>query len=39
MNTIKKFQDLQKNLFQFGTSDLDFGIYQEVNGRIKNDKY
>ena len=29
MNTIQKFQDLLKRLFQFETSDLDFGILKE----------
>ena len=28
MESIKKFQDLLKRLFQFETSDLDFGIYR-----------
>jgi len=31
METIKKFQDLLKKLFQFETSDLDFGIYRILN--------
>ncbi|MGQ9509857.1 MAG: site-specific DNA-methyltransferase, partial [Thermodesulfobacteriota bacterium] len=31
MNTIQKFQDLLKKLFQFETSDLDFGIYRILN--------
>src|SRR3990172_6952333 len=31
METIKKFQDLLKELFQFETSDLDFGIYRILN--------
>jgi len=31
MNTIQKFQDLLKRLFQFETSDLDFGIYRILN--------
>jgi len=31
METIQKFQDLLKRLFQFETSDLDFGIYRILN--------
>ncbi len=31
MDAIKKFQDLVKALFQFETSDLDFGIYRILN--------
>ena len=31
MNTIQKFQELLKNLFQFEASDLDFGIYRILN--------
>ncbi len=31
MGTIQKFQDLLKKLFQFETSDLDFGIYRILN--------
>jgi len=31
MDNIKKFQDLLKKLFQFETSDLDFGIYRILN--------
>ena len=31
METIQKFQDLLKGLFQFETSDLDFGIYRILN--------
>jgi len=31
MDTIQKFQDLIKRLFQFETSDLDFGIYRILN--------
>jgi len=31
MESIKKFQDLLKKLFQFETSDLDFGIYRILN--------
>lgn len=31
MNTIEKFQELLKNLFQFEISDLDFGIYRILN--------
>ena len=31
MNTIEKFQDLVKALFQFEISDLDFGIYRILN--------
>lgn len=31
MDPIKKFQDLIKKLFQFETSDLDFGIYRILN--------
>lgn len=31
MDTIKKFQDLLMELFQFETSDLDFGIYRILN--------
>jgi len=35
MNTIQKFQDLLKRLFQFETSDLDFGIYRILNYKRK----
>ena len=31
MDSIQKFQDLLKGLFQFETSDLDFGIYRILN--------
>jgi len=31
MDTIQKFKKLLKNLFQFETSDLDFGIYRILN--------
>ena len=31
MDSIQRFQDLLKNLFQFETSDLDFGIYRILN--------
>jgi adenine-specific DNA-methyltransferase len=31
MDNIKKFQELLKELFQFETSDLDFGIYRILN--------
>ncbi|MCD5400977.1 site-specific DNA-methyltransferase, partial [candidate division NPL-UPA2 bacterium] len=31
MEAIQKFQDLLKELFQFETSDLDFGIYRILN--------
>ncbi len=31
MNTIERFQDLLKDLFQFSASDLDFGIYRILN--------
>ena len=31
MENIQKFQDLLKRLFQFETSDLDFGIYRILN--------
>jgi len=31
MDTIQKFQDLLKRLFQFEASDLDFGIYRILN--------
>jgi adenine-specific DNA-methyltransferase len=31
MDTIQKFQDLLKKLFQFEVSDLDFGIYRVLN--------
>jgi adenine-specific DNA-methyltransferase len=36
MDTIQKFQDLLKRLFQFETSDLDFGIYQDIKRRQKS---
>jgi len=36
MNSLQKFQDLLKRLFQFETSDLDFGIYRILN--YKRDK-
>jgi len=38
MESIQKFQDLLKRLFQFEASDLDFGIYRILNykrGRIE----
>jgi len=31
MDSLQKFQDLLKRLFQFETSDLDFGIYRILN--------
>ncbi|MGB9694037.1 MAG: hypothetical protein ACPLYF_04265, partial [Fervidobacterium sp.] len=31
MNTIQKFQELLRKLFQFSASDLDFGIYRILN--------
>src|SRR3989337_2586544 len=31
MDNVQKFQDLLKELFQFETSDLDFGIYRILN--------
>lgn len=31
MENIQKFQDLLKSIFQFETSDLDFGIYRILN--------
>ena len=31
METIQKFQDLLRSLFQFEPSDLDFGIYRILN--------
>ncbi|MFN3780669.1 MAG: hypothetical protein ACK4SO_00665 [Candidatus Kapaibacteriota bacterium] len=31
MESIQKFQDLLKKLFQFESSDLDFGIYRILN--------
>ncbi|MFN7182559.1 MAG: hypothetical protein ACK4NF_07780, partial [Planctomycetota bacterium] len=31
MESIEKFQDLLKRLFQFEASDLDFGIYRILN--------
>ena len=31
MNSIQKFQELLKELFQFESSDLDFGIYHILN--------
>ncbi|WP_134440821.1 site-specific DNA-methyltransferase [Methylacidiphilum caldifontis] len=36
MSTIEKFQNLLKKLFQFESSDLDFGIYRILN--YKRDK-
>jgi len=39
MNTIMKFQELLKELFQFDATDLDFGIYRILNYKrtqIKN---
>jgi len=30
-NTLKKFQDLLRELFQFDSADLDFGIYRIMN--------
>jgi adenine-specific DNA-methyltransferase len=35
MEIIQKFQDLLRNLFQFETSDLDFGIYRILNYKRK----
>ncbi len=29
MDSLQKFQDLLKNIFQFESSDLDFGIYRD----------
>jgi adenine-specific DNA-methyltransferase len=34
-NTIKEFQKLLKEIFQFETSDLDFGIYRILNYKRK----
>ncbi|MBA7638941.1 hypothetical protein ES703_46597 [subsurface metagenome] len=34
MESIQKFQDLLKRLFQFEASDLDFGIYRILNYRF-----
>ena len=31
MNALKKFQDLLREIFQFESSDLDFGIYRILN--------
>ena len=31
MDTIQRFQELLKTIFQFETSDLDFGIYRILN--------
>jgi len=31
MESLQKFQGLLKKLFQFETSDLDFGIYRVLN--------
>ncbi|MGB9856464.1 MAG: site-specific DNA-methyltransferase, partial [Caldisericum exile] len=31
MNTVQKFQELLKKVFQFSASDLDFGIYRILN--------
>lgn len=31
METLQKFQDLLKRLFQFESADLDFGIYRILN--------
>ncbi|MGQ9819879.1 MAG: hypothetical protein ACUVQ1_08165, partial [Candidatus Kapaibacteriales bacterium] len=31
MDALPKFQDLLKKLFQFESSDLDFGIYRILN--------
>ncbi len=35
MSYIAKFQDLLKELFQFDSSDLDFGIYRILNHKRK----
>jgi adenine-specific DNA-methyltransferase len=31
MNALKKFQELLRDIFQFESSDLDFGIYRILN--------
>lgn len=36
IDIIKRFQNLLKEIFQFDTSDLDFGIYRILN--YKRDK-
>ncbi|MCX7911037.1 MAG: hypothetical protein N2505_05610 [Endomicrobia bacterium] len=35
MESVKKFQELLKEIFQFDTSDLDFGIYRILNFKRK----
>ncbi len=35
MDSLEKFQDLLKNIFQFEFSDLDFGIYKIFNYKKK----
>jgi len=35
MNTLKKFQELLREIFQFESSDLDFGIYRILNYKQK----
>jgi len=38
MDSIKRFQNLLMNLFQFETSDLDFGIYRILNFKTEQIK-
>ncbi len=35
MNSLQKFQELLKNIFQFESSDLDFGVYRIFNHKRK----
>jgi adenine-specific DNA-methyltransferase len=38
MNALKKFQELLRDIFQFESSDLDFGIYRILNYKQKEIK-
>jgi adenine-specific DNA-methyltransferase len=35
MHALKKFQELLRDIFQFESSDLDFGIYRILNYKQK----
>jgi adenine-specific DNA-methyltransferase len=38
MHALKKFQELLREIFQFESSDLDFGIYRILNYKQKEVK-
>jgi hypothetical protein len=38
MDALKKFQELLRDIFQFESSDLDFGIYRILNYKQKEVK-